>query len=317
MLAVPFDEEGVAALAARVGVGEPVSAVVESMTGARFVHDLLEDLGWSVAMADARVVRSLASPVAKTDRSDARLLAWLSQRDLVPEVWLPTPKVRGMRERARFRLHLVKRRTAVKNRVHSTLVTFGLPCSVSDLFGVAGRELLAQLELPEPWNGNVTRCLEVIDHLDHQIGEVAKELLGAEHPYLELLQTAPGIGPVLGYTIAAEIGDITRFASPKKLVGYTGLCPRVEQSGNSDRRGSLSKHGPKWLRWALIEATIHAARHPAYADRYQRTRKRLGPQRGPKVARIEVARRLANAIWHMLTHQEPFAPVRPHPPLAA
>ena len=106
---------------------------------------------------------------------------------------------------------------------------------------------------------------------------------------------------MLAYTIAAEIGDIARFASPKKLAGYTGLCPRVYQSGESDRRGPLAKNGPRYLRWALIEATIHASTHPAYRERYERTKQRLGKQRGPKVARVDLARRLAEAIWHMLT----------------
>jgi len=123
-----------------------------------------------------------------------------------------------------------------------------------------------------------------------------------------LLMTTPGIGWVLGYTIAAEIGDITRFASPTKLAGYTGLCPRVYQSGGKDHRGPLAKNGPKYLRWALIEAAVHAARHPIYADRYRRTKTRLGRQRGPKVAQVDLARRLAEAIWHMLTTNKPFAP---------
>ena len=123
--------------------------------------------------------------------------------------------------------------------------------------------------------------------------------------------TTPGIAWVLGYTIAAEIGDIERFASPKKLVAYTGLCPRVHQSGGSDHRGSLAKNGPKYLRWAYIEAATHAARHPAYRDRYQTTKARLGRQRGAKVARVDIARRLAEANWHMLTKGEPFAPAGP------
>ena len=106
---------------------------------------------------------------------------------------------------------------------------------------------------------------------------------------------------MLAFTIAGEIGEIERFASPAKLTGYTGLCPRVIQSGDSDRRGPLSKHGPTYLRWALLEATMHALKHPAYAERYQRNKRRLGKQRGAKVAQIDVARRLAHAIWHMLT----------------
>jgi transposase len=122
---------------------------------------------------------------------------------------------------------------------------------------------------------------------------------------------------VLAYTIAAEIGDIARFPSPTKLAGYTGLCPRVYQSGESDRRGPLSKKGPRYLRWALIEASSHASRHPAYRERYQRTRARLGKQRGPKVAQVDLARRLAEAIWHMLTHDRPFAPAGATAPMTA
>ena len=72
-----------------------------------------------------------------------------------------------------------------------------------------------------------------------------------------------------------------------------------------------AKNGPKYLRWALIEAATHAARHPAYRERYEHTKKRLGRQRGSKVARVEIARELATAIWHMLTKSEPFAPGRP------
>src|SRR3954454_20236663 len=100
--------------------------------------------------------------------------------------------------------------------------------------------------------------------------------------------TVPGIGWVLGYTIAAEIGDIARFDSPKKLVGYTGLCPPVRQAGRKHYRDSLAKNGRKYLRWALIEAARRAAGHPVYAERYQRTRARLGKQRGAKVARVEL-----------------------------
>jgi transposase len=121
----------------------------------------------------------------------------------------------------------------------------------------------------------------------------------------------PGIGWVLGYTIAAEIGDISRFASASKFVGYTGLCPRVYQSGEQDRRGSLAKNGPKYLRWALIEAATHAARDVHYRERYERNKRRLGRQRGAKVARVDIARKLAEAIWHILTKNEPFAPAGP------
>src|SRR3954451_23600299 len=316
--AAPPDTDGLRHLADRLR-GHRVRAVIESMTGARFVHDTLEEFGWEVLVADAQKVKGLAPLACKTDRIDAQVLAVLSQRDLVPAIWLPDPSVRRERELARWRLHLVRHRTVLKNRIHAILMAFGHPCPVSDLFGAAGRRLLDGLELPEPWAGDVAAALRLIDDLDAEIAdcEAALRKAGADHPYVPLLMTVPGIGPVLGYTIAAEIGDISRFPTPKKLVGYTGLCPTVRQSGRAEHRDSLAKNGPKYLRWALIEAATHAARHPAYADRYQRTRARLGKQRGARIARVDLARRLAEAIWWILTTSQPFAPAGAANPLAA
>lgn len=312
--AVHPDTDALRTLVSLVGRhGQPVSGVIESMTGARFVHDQLERAGWDVAIADAQKVRGLAPLAAKTDRIDARVLAELARRDLVPAIWLPGPDVRAERERARFRLHLVRHRTALKNRIHATLATFGHSVPVSDLFGVAGRELLVRLELPEPWAVSVATSLRLIEGLDREIDELEAQLrrLGADHPDIELLVTLPGVAWVLGYTIAAEVGDIARFPTPDKLVGYTGLCPFVRQSGGRDERGPLAKNGPRYLRWALIEAAMHATRHPAYRERRARTVARLGRRRGRKVARVEIARDLAAAIWHMLTKRQPFAPAGP------
>src|SRR4051794_27949781 len=124
------------------------------MNGARFVHDRLELAGWQVEIADAQKVKGLAPLACKTDRIDAWVLAELTRRDLVPAIWLPDPMVRAERERARWRLHLVRHRSSLKQRVHAVLLTHGRPCPVSDLFGVRGRQLLAGLGLPEPWQGD-------------------------------------------------------------------------------------------------------------------------------------------------------------------
>ncbi len=312
-MSVPPDVLGLRGLVRMVGRqpgGRHVVAVIESMNGARFVHDTLELAGWQVEIADAAKVKGLAPLACKTDRIDAWVLAELSRRDLIPSIWLPDPATRGARELARWRLHLVRHRTALKNRVHAALVAFGHPCPVADLFGIEGRDLLDRLQFPEPWRGDVESAIRLIDTLSFEIATLEDELKaeGVDHPYVRLLLTVPGISWVLAYTVAAEIGDIARFPTPVKLCGYTGLCPRVYQSGQSDHRGSLAKNGPKYLRWALIEAATKASRHPVYAERYQRTAKRLGRQRGKKVARVDLARRLAEAIWHMLVNGEAFAP---------
>src|SRR6266516_1015583 len=256
--ASPPDVDGLVGLTQRLARhGEPIRAAIESMNGARFVHDRLELHGWQVEIADAQKVKGLAPLACKTDRIDAWVLAELARRDLVPAIWLPDPQVRAERERARWRLHLVRHRSSLKQRVHAVLLTHGKLCP------------------------------------------------------------APGISWVLAYTIAAEIGDIGRFPSPRKLAGYSGLCPRVYQSGERDLRGPLSKQGPRYLRWALVEAATHACTAAVYRDRYQQTKARIGKQRGAKVAQIDLARRLAEAIWHMLSREQPFAPKGATDPLAA
>lgn len=318
--AAPVDVDGLGQLARRLDRhGEPIVAAVESMNGARFLHDQLELHGWEVEVADAQRVKGLAPLACKTDRIDAWVLAELCRRDLVPSIWLPDPGTRADRERARFRLHLVRRRTALKQRVHSTLIAHGKPCPVSDLFGAGGRQLLARLALPEPWRSTLEASLRLIDILDEEIHAQERELrrLGADHRYVPLLITLPGVAWILGFTIACEIGDIARFPSPRKLCGYTGLCPKVDQSGERDRRGPLKKNGPRYLRWALIEAAQHAGRSEPYRELYERTKARLGKQRGPKVAAVVVARKLSEAIWHMLTNDQPFAPAGAPRALAA
>ncbi len=119
--------------------------------------------------------------------------------------------------------------------------------------------------------------------------------------------TAPGIGWVLGYTIAAEIGDISRFSSPTKLIGYTGLCPRVSQSGDVDRRGPLSKHGPRYLRWALIEAAQHALTTPPTTSA-TRAADAATAHSAARTSRRSSSRASSPRRSGMLTRDQPFAP---------
>src|SRR5262249_6584479 len=175
----PPDADGLRGLGQRLERhGAPIRAAIESMNGAPFVHDQLERAGWQVEIADAQKVKGWAPLACKTDRIDAWVLAELARRDLMPAIWLPDLLVRAERERARWRLHLVRHRPSLKQRVHALLLTHGKPCPVSDLFGVRGRQLLARLDLPEPWQGTIGASLRLIDELDREIGECERELRG-------------------------------------------------------------------------------------------------------------------------------------------
>jgi hypothetical protein len=101
--------------------------------------------------------------------------------------------------------------------------------------------------------------------------------------------TIPGIAELLGLTIASEIGDISRFPSARKLVGYAGLAPRIKQSGQSSRIGRLTKAGPDTLRWAAVEAAQQAWRpsnpwHQLYVD-IKRRHGKANPPRPPSRAK--------------------------------
>jgi transposase len=100
----------------------------------------------------------------------------------------------------------------------------------------------------------------VIDFLDERIAPLDAELLplARADQRVVLLQTIPGVGPLLGLSLAVAIGDVARFASAQKLVGYSGLTPRVRQSGESSRTGRLSRSGSRLLRWAAVEAAQSA-----------------------------------------------------------
>ena len=159
------DSAGLKALAERVEAdGEPIRAVIESMTGARFVHDTLEAHGWEVEIADAQKVKGLAPLAVKTDRIDARVLAVLSQRDLVPAIWLPDPRVRRERELARFRLHLIKHRSQLEEPDPLGADQLrAVPARSPTSSGWPAASCSPSLDLPEPWRGNIDASLALID----------------------------------------------------------------------------------------------------------------------------------------------------------
>jgi transposase len=234
---------GLRELVARISRhGQEVSATIESMNGARFVHDQLELAGWDVEIADAVKVKGLAPLAAKTDKIDAWVLAELGRRDLVPAIWLPDPTVRAERERARFRLHLVRHRTALKNRIHATLIAFGHPVPVSDLFGTKGRELLASLAVPEPWATTLATSLRIVDELEAEIERCTADLqaAGADHPYVPLLMSVPGIAWVRSGTRSPPSSATSGGSRPPRSSPGTPGCARSSASRAAGTTGARS-----------------------------------------------------------------------------
>jgi transposase len=308
--AVPADEDGLARLVLKLGVD--VKACVEMMSGAIWVHDRLRDAGWQIQIAHARKVRDIAPLACKTDKVDARVLAELCRRDLVPELWVPSLEDRELRERLRRRMHLVRMRASAMNRIFGLLTQWGLRLSLRRLREPDAMALLEQRGVPEVWRRSIAEALDVIDLLDARIGPLDHELgpLARADARVVLLDTIPGVGDLLGLTLASEIGDVARFGSPRKLIGYAGLAPKVNQSGDRSRTGALSKAGSRTLRWAVVEAAQHAWRptnpwHQLYTD--------LAARAGKNPAKTAVARKILIASWHVLSRNQPFKAPAPRP----
>jgi transposase len=120
------------------------------------------------------------------------------------------------------------------------------------------------------------------------------QALAATDPVATRLQQIPGIGPVLALLIRAEIGDLRRFPTPAHLASYAGLVPRVEASAGRYRYGRITRRGSPWLRWALVEAALHAPRRPDPVGRWAR---RLALRKGALKARVACARSLCTDIF--------------------
>jgi transposase len=249
---VPADEDGLARLV--LELGRDVRGVVEMMSGAIWVRDRLSAAGWEVKVAHARKVRDVAPLACKTDKVDARVLAELCRRDLVPELWVPALEDRELRERLRRRMHLVRMRASAMNRIFGLLTQWGLRLSLKRLRAPDAMGLLEQRGVPEVWRRSIAEALAVIDLLDERITPIDQELgpLARADARVVLLDTIPGVGELLGLTIASEIGDVARFGSPRKLIGYAGLARRSTSPviapgpGRCPRPAHAHCAGPPW-----------------------------------------------------------------------
>jgi transposase len=249
---------------------------------------------------------------AKTDRLDSRTLARLLWAGELDAVWTPDEQTRVLRRRLSRREQLVRARSRAKNEIHAVLMRRlqGRP-PFADLFGVKARNWLAQLELPVEEAETVAACLRHVEFLDREIAAVealvAKQALRS--PEAQRLMTVPGANVICAQTFLAAVGDIRRFPTSRKLVGYLGLDPRVYQSGSTPAKGGrISKQGSPQARWALVEAARSVVRQPGPLHAFY---ERIRARRGHQIAVVACARKLAVLFWCLLSRSEDYAHQQP------
>ena len=284
----------------RVGV-----VAIEATIGWRWVWRELVAIGFDVRLAEPLQARALLGRrrSAKTDRLDARWLARLLAKEMLPESWIPPAQIQQLRDRTRLRKALAEDRRRWGQRLHAYLLHEGWPCSKSNLLRPPGLRWAAALRLPADARLQVDSLLSVMAALEAQLDTVDTELrrFARNDSRCQALQSIYGVEPILACHLLAEIGEARRFQRADQITRLAGLDPVVDECSANRRRGKLAKAGLPHLRWALNEAAVHAHR-PTAPDLalYRATRER----RNTAVARLTIARKIGKRAFHALREFE-------------
>ena len=277
--------------------GPDPQVVLEATYGWYWAADLLAAHGATVHLAHPLGVAAYSHRRVKNDVLDARELAHLLRTDLLPEAWIAPPATRQLRELVRYRVKLVHFQTSLKDQVHAVLAKAGIPVTASDLFGVAGRAMLADCRLPGAYRDRVDSLLGLLEQVQVQEAAFAASIARwlREDPGYRAVQAIPGVGPTLAAVFVAEIGQVHRFAHPQQLCSWAGLTPRHYESDTKVRRGHVTKQGSRLVRWAAVEAIQHGG-----TARMRAQRAGIQARRGKNIAKVAMARKLLTLVYYGL-----------------
>ena len=291
-------------------LGPAVPFILEASTAGKAAATALKEAGSELHMAAPNKVALIAKAPVKTDARDGEALAHLYQAGFLPECYVPPPEIDRLRTLVRARQDLGYKVTIVKNQVHAIVTRNLLDAELaefSDWFGVAGIRRLTRLPLPVEERSHLARALEQLSLLAEQEGVLQAELAktATDRSDVQLLMTIPGVDYYTAVAIIAEIGDVRRFANKKQLCSHAGVVPRADNSGEKVSQHRSVKKGDMVLKRFLciaVQGMLRANRDTQIKRFYEKKAKAIG---APK-AQIAAARKLACAIWWMLSHNEPF-----------
>jgi transposase len=285
-----------------MAAGEHPEVVLEAAYGWYWAVDWLEELGCEVHLAHP-LGNNWGHRRVKNDLRDAEDLADLLRLGRLAEAWIAPREVRELREIVRYRAKLVCLRTNCKLQVYAVLAKEGVAVPMTDLFGVAGTELLESCHLATAYRTRVESLRDLIEVFDRQIAMLEADLRHSLTGHLgyKAIQQIPGVGPLFAMVFVAEIGEVTRFRSPAHLASWCGLTPRHRESDLTVHRGPITKQGSRLVRWAAVEA----AQRQAYRTKLRADFSRIAAGHGDtvgarKIARVAVARKIVTLVYYGL-----------------
>jgi transposase len=277
----------------------------------------LEGLGDEVIVADPNFAPMYAtrSQKVKTDRRDARALAEACVLGAYRPAHRLSDAQRHVRGRLGVRDALVRTRTRYISLIRALLRQHGYRVPSGSAEGLLQR--VRELPLPGRLLSVVAPLLAVMRHLNRQLAYCDERIehLAAQDPRVPRLRSVPCIGPVTAAAFLAAVDEAQRFHHAHQLEAYLGLVPREYSSGETQRRGPITKAGHSRTRWLLIQAAVSILhRHPPQAEALRTWALRIGDRRGQQVARVALARRLAGILYALLRDGTVFAPQHVRPP---
>jgi transposase len=222
-------------------------------------------------------------------------------------VWVPEPEDEALRDLTRARQVAQEQLQRAKNRLTKMLLRLDVrpPVGVT-VWTTAHRSWLKQLQLPYPAQQVVLiESLLAIEEAEARVDRLSKHLRAAAEasPRTKLIHSLTamrGIGLVIATTLAAELGDASRFENPRRLMSYVGLTPSENSSGGRVRRGRISHLGNAHVRFVLGEMAWHHARPVKIGKKLQRQRQGQSKQIIELVERADhrLHRRYLRLIQH-------------------
>jgi transposase len=280
----------------------PSRVVIETCAEAFAVAERVKALGHDVRVVPATLVRQLGVGARgiKTDVRDARALSEVSCRIELPTVHIPKPVSRDIRAVAGLRDALVRSRTLLINTVRGWLRTQLVRLPRGSKYTFAARVRTTLLARPEGMPAGIERQLVVIEELIKQVRAADEEIKGIaeNNPTCRLLMTAPGVGALTAVYFTTVVDEVERFGGAQAVESYLGLTPGEHSSSTRESRTGITKAGSGQVRRVLVQACwsawVHAPKDPLVEWAQQ-----VGKRRGPKVAVVAMARKLAGILYAM------------------
>jgi transposase len=286
--------------------GVRVRVGMEATGYSRWFERLLAELGFELWMGDPAEIKAKRIKKQKTDRNDARLLLRLMLENNFPQIWVPNPENRDLRQLLWHRHRLVQMRTRMMNQLQALAMNEGYRWK-KKLFSEQGRAQLEKLSLA-PWASRRRQeLLEMLDRVNPTIEELsaAVEREARKRPDVLRLMTHPGVGPLTALAYVLIIGTPERFHCGKQIGNYVGMIPSEDSSGGKQRLGHISKQGNSLLRFLLVEAAQAAARNNSD---WRRRYIHLAMRRHKSIAKVAMGRRLAVRLYWMWRNGCEYAP---------